>query len=393
MYEDDLFDVGPILGKGYPEFNENQDRDPKSGRWVRGGANPRSKSPKGKGAGGKKPATSKPKSTAKPKASAPKKPASKPKTKKPEPKAEAKPARKPRTPKSKSESTDAAKPEGQSTALVPSNRDQPIEVQAEPVPEKPAPGLVERDRKRLDDMYSRYDELNAEIDRASNDWDQAKEKLESISSELKYARRDSYREHSLSKQYEIWSDRVASLGRRMSDKAAQRAELRSSIEALDRSLRGQKRYVAKLFSDSTALDFKAAFNKVVPDNGQPAGGDVGNPLGLVFGWAIVCKDRGRPYFDTQGDHIPEESMLKAATDFMLHRRDLKVMHKGKRVGTVVFAWPVTKDIAKAMGLDGTKTGLMIGVKPDSSTIVDRFRDGQYTGFSIGGNRLIDEPVV
>ena len=40
---------------------------------------------------------------------------------------------------------------------------------------------------------------------------------------------------------------------------------------------------------------------------------VDEELGLVMGFAIICKIDGEPYFDTQGDHIPEDSMLKAAT--------------------------------------------------------------------------------
>lgn len=396
MYEDDdLFDIGPILGKGYPEFNDKQPRG-KDGKWVRGGGGG-SKSPKG---GGRKPA-SKPKTTAKPKAKAPaKKPVAKPKTpaKKPrsKPKTEAQPVRKPRTRKPKTEvaaQEQPVQPGRQSTALVPSHREEPIDVQAESVPERPS-GLIERDRKTLEDQYGRYDALNSEIDSLTRATDSMQTRADRIYDELSRATGERV-SRSLNDQLNTLDDQILRNRSLLARRTSERDTLRSSIEGLEARLRGQKRYISKLFNQAdTAIDFKTAFNKIVPDNGQPPGNDVsGNPLGLVFGWAIVCKERGHPYFDTQGDHIPEDSMLKAATDFMMHKRDLKVMHKGKRVGTVVFAWPVTKDIAKAMGLDGTRTGLMIGVKPDNPTIMDRFRDGQYTGFSIGGNRLIDEPVT
>jgi putative serine protease XkdF len=115
-------------------------------------------------------------------------------------------------------------------------------------------------------------------------------------------------------------------------------------------------------------------------------------LGLIFGWAIVSCEDCKPYYDTQGDHIPEESMLEAATDFMLNHRAMKVMHSGKKVGTVVFAWPMTEEIAEAMGIKSARTGLMVAVKPDSKRVLERFKDNEYTGFSIGGNRLIDEDV-
>jgi hypothetical protein len=113
-------------------------------------------------------------------------------------------------------------------------------------------------------------------------------------------------------------------------------------------------------------------------------------LGLIFGWAIISSENGQPYYDTQGDHIPDDSMLRAATEFMESKRTMKIMHGGKKVGTVVFAWPMTPEIAQAMGVKGNRTGLMIAVKPDNPNVLERFRNSQYTGFSIGGNRLIDE---
>lgn len=119
---------------------------------------------------------------------------------------------------------------------------------------------------------------------------------------------------------------------------------------------------------------------------------VDEDLGLVMGFAIICKVDGEEYFDVQGDHIPEDTMLKAALDFMQNSRVVKEMHKGDEVGTVVFAWPLTADIAKAMGLKTKKTGLMIGVRPADDDMLEKFRKGEYTGFSIGGIRLEDEEV-
>lgn len=119
---------------------------------------------------------------------------------------------------------------------------------------------------------------------------------------------------------------------------------------------------------------------------------VDDRLGVVFGWAIVSKEGGADYFDTQGDHIPEDAMLHAATDFMSKRRTMKVMHTGAKKGSVIFAWPMTSEIAKAMGIQTEKTGLMVGVKPDSKAVLDKFASGEYTGFSIGGSRVQDEDV-
>ena len=118
---------------------------------------------------------------------------------------------------------------------------------------------------------------------------------------------------------------------------------------------------------------------------------VDESLGLVMGLAIVCTEDGEPYFDLQGDHIPEETMLKAALDFMENSQVAKEMHDGEQAGTVVFAWPMTEDIAKAFGILTRKTGLMIAVKPDAD-MLKKFQLGELTGFSIGGLRLEDEEV-
>lgn len=119
---------------------------------------------------------------------------------------------------------------------------------------------------------------------------------------------------------------------------------------------------------------------------------VDESLGLVLGWAIVCKKDGQPYFDLQQDYIPEDSMLKAAVDFMQNSRVAKEMHNGESMGTVLFAFPMTEDIAKAFGVETKTTGLMIAMKPDSADMLAKFKDGTLTGFSIGGIRLDDEEV-
>lgn len=119
---------------------------------------------------------------------------------------------------------------------------------------------------------------------------------------------------------------------------------------------------------------------------------VDESLGLVFGWAIVCAEGGVPYFDMQGDHIPEDAMLKASLDFVENSAVLKEMHQGEKKGYTVFTFPLTAEIAKAFGITTKRTGLMIGVKPDDPEMLKRFQVGELTGFSIGGKRLEDEDV-
>lgn len=119
---------------------------------------------------------------------------------------------------------------------------------------------------------------------------------------------------------------------------------------------------------------------------------VDDSLGLVFGWAIICKMSGEDYFDSQDDHIPEESMLKAATAFMSDSRVAKEMHAGDQKGEFVFAWPMTAEIAKAMGIETDKTGLMVAAKFPPEVLA-KFKSRELTGFSIGGQRITDVEVA
>lgn len=125
---------------------------------------------------------------------------------------------------------------------------------------------------------------------------------------------------------------------------------------------------------------------------------VDDSLGLVFGWGLITSEGDQPYFDTQGDHITDEAMLEAVTDFMLKSRIAADMHPEReedgsvrRDGDVVFAFPLTADVAKAFGIETDRTGLLVAVKP-SPEVLGKFRDGTYTGFSIGGRRIAEEVV-
>ena len=119
---------------------------------------------------------------------------------------------------------------------------------------------------------------------------------------------------------------------------------------------------------------------------------VDSSLGLVMGWAIVSTQDGVPYFDTQGDHIPEDAMLEAATDFAKSARESREQHSRSGAGTVLFSWPMTADVAKAFGVETKTTGLMVAIKPDDA-MLEKFRTGELTGFSIGGRRVVDEEVA
>ena len=113
--------------------------------------------------------------------------------------------------------------------------------------------------------------------------------------------------------------------------------------------------------------------------------------GVVFGYAIVCKVDGDEYCDVQGDIITEPAMLAAAVEYMQSDRVAKLQHRGSRAGQILFAFPLTTDVMKALDLDGPRTGLLVGMKPDPHMLA-KFRSGELTGFSIGGERVEEEVI-
>lgn len=120
-------------------------------------------------------------------------------------------------------------------------------------------------------------------------------------------------------------------------------------------------------------------------------------LGLVFGWAIVCKVNGQDYYDLNIDHdgphkgqrvpehITEKAMTEGALGLVEQGAPGNEMHGGPDRGYYPFLFPMTTEIAKAMGVTTEKTGLMCAFKPPAD-VLQKFKDGTYTGFSIEGRR-------
>lgn len=117
---------------------------------------------------------------------------------------------------------------------------------------------------------------------------------------------------------------------------------------------------------------------------------INKKLGIVFGWATESLRKGERYFDTQGDHYAEDAMVADFADFMLKSRTAGEMHEVVD-GDVVFLFPLTSELAKAMEITTQRTGVMVGIKP-SPEVLAKFESGEYTGFSIGGERLEEEVV-
>lgn len=118
---------------------------------------------------------------------------------------------------------------------------------------------------------------------------------------------------------------------------------------------------------------------------------------LVFGFALVCTEKGEEYTDLQDEFVPEDVMFDAALDFALNCGIAKEMHgKGEAgdepVGTYPFVFPLTKAIADALGIVTERTGLLVGARFDEPTF-KRFESGELRAFSIGGDGFVVEEEV
>ena len=133
-------------------------------------------------------------------------------------------------------------------------------------------------------------------------------------------------------------------------------------------------------SDIAKVDIPLTVNKV------------DESLGLVFGYAMVCKIDGEDHFDLQGHHIPEDTMTRTLVKFMESGAIAKEMHSGDPIGKFVFAFPLTTDIAKSLDITVKQTGAIVAMKPDNESTLKKFASGEYTGFSIGGISPVFEDV-
>lgn len=204
-------------------------------------------------------------------------------------------------------------------------------------------------------------------------------------------------------------DKIESMRRKLNDERVHKATMKKPLVVRwggrNYLADGHHRVAAAWLNGADHIDAKftdlsgkdAELNKKLSFGGQIT--KVDQKLGLVFGYAIVCKVDGEDYYDLNVDpdgervpeHIPEDAMLKAAADFMEHHRVAKEMHSGDPIGPAVFAFPLTTEIAKALEIIPHKTGLLFAMKPKPEVLA-KFASGEYTGFSIGGVRIRNEDV-
>jgi hypothetical protein len=124
---------------------------------------------------------------------------------------------------------------------------------------------------------------------------------------------------------------------------------------------------------------------------------VDEELRLVFGWANVTMYDDDEVVDSHDDVIESQVLVKAFMDFMASSRVGGVMHLRDEtgdpvgVGEIVFAFPFTADIKKALGIDIPEEGVVIGFRADDDAVWDAVKSEQLKAFSIGG-KAIREPI-
>jgi cation transport regulator ChaB len=105
---------------------------------------------------------------------------------------------------------------------------------------------------------------------------------------------------------------------------------------------------------------------------------------IVWGWASVITEDGVPVVDTQGDVIRPETLMKAATEFMLSTRVTKEMHMGGKVGEFIHSLPLTKEIGEALGIQSNREGWIVACKVYDDAVWQKVKSGELRAFSIGG---------
>lgn len=111
---------------------------------------------------------------------------------------------------------------------------------------------------------------------------------------------------------------------------------------------------------------------------------------IIYGWASVATEKGKPVVDLQGDVIHMSTLEKACNEFMEHVRVGKTMHVGDQTGVVIHSMPVSNDIAKALGIQSDREGWIVGYKVYDDAVWNMVKSGELRAFSIGGRAIKEE---
>lgn len=105
---------------------------------------------------------------------------------------------------------------------------------------------------------------------------------------------------------------------------------------------------------------------------------------IVWGWASVATENGEPVYDVHGDHIPMSELTNASIDFMENVRVGKSLHQGEQVSSVIGCLPLSSELAKALGIESNREGLIMGFRVSDDETWSMIKSGELPALSIGG---------
>jgi hypothetical protein len=86
-----------------------------------------------------------------------------------------------------------------------------------------------------------------------------------------------------------------------------------------------------------------------------------------------------------------DEIVPATNEFMKGSRSVKEQHSGGVIGQVVHSLPLTKELAKALGIDTEKEGWITGTYISEDGSWEKVKSGELPAFSIGGKgRRVEE---
>lgn len=108
---------------------------------------------------------------------------------------------------------------------------------------------------------------------------------------------------------------------------------------------------------------------------------------MAYGFASVIDKDGEPIIDSHNHKIDEETLIKAAHNFIKMYRNSKEMHNGPSIGDVVESIVLSKDIREVLGIEKDMTGWFIGMKINDDDVWEKIKSKEYKMFSIGGTAI------
>lgn len=112
---------------------------------------------------------------------------------------------------------------------------------------------------------------------------------------------------------------------------------------------------------------------------------------IIYGWAYVCTEDGEISYDHSGEWMKPQTLEKALAEYMKKYRVGKTNHAGDKSAETVFAFPITKEISTALGIQSGREGAIVGQYiPDDNDWKD-VKSGKYPAFSIGGRAVGGNP--